>query len=74
MKNMSQRKMKKMEAKNKEEPQPFFLGKVEHTDGRVTYQEFVTHGEARRFAQHDQSIIRIYKFLSEGREAIIFER
>lgn len=53
---------------------PFFLGRLEHTDGRVTFQEFVTHGEARRLANRDTTVLKIYKPLSDQEEVIIFSR
>jgi len=53
---------------------PFFLGKIEHVDGRVTFQEFVTHGEARRLAAWDRTVVKISKSLSPQEEAVIFQR
>lgn len=61
-----------MEEKNEEVP--FFLGRLEHADGRVTFQEFVTHGEARRLAAWDKTVVKISKALSEKEEVVIFQR
>lgn len=68
---------KKMTASVKAEGEvetPFFLGKIERADGRVTYMDFVTHGEARRLGAGDKTVTKIWKYISNGVEVVIFER